>query len=405
LRDTLRHNAANNYSNAQKVARMETATATHLEVITKFVATREKHPKAAMFALQAVARELLGDSRLRICYRHKIPDRHVEIWHSQERKTAYYCGLMKCGMQWVCPLCSARLSEKRRAILRAALDNSRDRFVPVLVSYTVQHDPGDRLADLLAGMLAAYRRMRQSRFWRDLKEEYMIRGECRALEITHGDNGWHPHFHVLMMLDIGILAYLKVSDTTYDLERLYQSLTQQLTSEWIAHLEHFHLAAQRGPGLHVRGDWSTLDDYLTKSGTAMPAQAEKWGVAEEMTKSQRKHAQLGGVNVWDMLLLHYAGFRPYGQLFLEYYAATKGRSMLQWTPGMLAQLQVPDQTDQEMLDADPDPGDLLLIRLSEETWRQVLDRAAEGALLDAASTGEWDRVIDFLRTAGIDTPE
>jgi len=373
----------------------------HLEYITKFVATREKHPRAAQFALQAVARELLGDTRLKICYRYHVPDRDVELWHSRKRKTAYYTGLMKCGLAWVCPLCSSRLSEKRREILRQALDASRDKYVPVMVSYTVQHGPGDRLADLLTGMLAAYRRMRQSRFWRDLKEEYLIAGECRALEITHGASGWHPHFHTILFIDIAILQYIQEGETTYDLNRLYQSLTQQLTSEWIAHLEHFHLTAQRGPGLHARGDWESLDVYLTKGGQAMPKQAEKWSVAEEMTKGGRKRAANGSVNVWDMLLLHYAGQRPYGALFVEYFHATKGRSLFQWTPGMLAKLGVTDVSDTDAIENEGEKGDTLLIRLTADHWRRVLDAGAEGALLDAACSGEWEDVIAFLHKIGV----
>ena len=374
----------------------EAAPNGHLEVLTKFVAAREKHPRAAMFALQAVARELLGDSRMKICYRYRIPDRDVEIWHSRERKTAYYQGLMKCGLQWVCPLCSARISEKRRISLREALDNCRAEFVPVMASYTVQHNAGDRLASLLNGMLSAYRKMRGTRFWRTLKEEYMIFGECRALEITHGENGWHPHFHVLMFLRTEILPYMK-NGNVYDLEGyLYEPLRIQLTSEWIGALGKHNLNAQDGPGLHVRGDFSTIDDYLTKMGTCLPKQIKRWGVAEELTKSNRKTALAGSVNVWDMLLLHYAGVPLYGALFVEYFRATSGKSGMQWTPGMLKALQVTQQSDDELLAADQEPGDTLLLALSSDQWRQVLDAGAAGALLDAAASGDYAQVDTFL---------
>lgn len=368
----------------------------HLEVITKFVAAREKHPKAAMFALQAVSRSLLGDSRIKICYRYRIPDRNVEVWHNGKRSSAYYTGLMKCGLQWVCPLCSSRLSEKRREILRQALDNSRAKFVPVMVSYTCQHNQSDRLLVLLTKMLAAYRRMRQSRAWRTIKEEFLIVGECRTMEITHGDNGWHPHFHVLMFLDIAILPYVKDGET-YPMEtNLYEPIKRHITREWLEHLRHFGLDGQEGPALHVRGDWASLDDYLTKQGSAMPKQADKWGVAEEMSKAQRKKSRAGGVNVWDMLILHYAGVKPYGQLFLEYFEATKGKSMMQWSPGLLARLNVTEQNEDDMLQQEPEPGDLLLVSLSSEQWRVVLDAAAEGQLLDVAATGDYEKVATFL---------
>ena len=374
----------------------EAAPNGHLEVITKFAATREKHPKAAQFALQAVARELLGDSRLKICYRYRVPEREVEIWHNQKRQSAYYTGLMKCGLQWVCPLCSSRLSEKRREMVRYALDESSERFIPVMATYTVQHNAGDRLAALLDGMLAAYRWMRKNRGWRLLKEEYTIIGECRAVEITHGNSGWHPHFHVLMFLDIAQMPYFLV-DGAYRMESiLYEPLRKHISREWIAALQKHQLAALDGVAVKVTGDWSTLDVYLTKSGTALPALANGWGVAEELTKSQRKRPDLGGINVWDMLLLHYAGYGLYGSLFLEYFSATKGKSMLQWSPGMLGKFEIEAKTDDQLLDSDPEPGDILLLALSSDQWRQVLDAGAEGALLDAAASGDYAQVDTFL---------
>lgn len=372
-----------------------------LEVITKFVAAREKHPKAAAFALQAVARELLGESRMNICYRYRVPEREVEIWHNAEAGKAFYCGLMKCGMAWVCPLCSARLSEKRREILRAALDNSRDRFLPVMVSYTLQHTSKDRLKPLLAGMLDAYRNMRQTRLWRTYKDEYIVIGECRTLEITYGDNGFHPHFHVLMFLDIAILKFLQDGET-YELEdRLYKPLRRHLSALWIESLAKMSLQALDGPSLHVRGDWETLDDYLTKSGSTLPKTAERWGVAEEMTKAQRKKARAGGLNVWDFLLLFYAGDTASGNRFREYYEATKGRSMMQWSPGLLARLQVAEQSEKEMLKQEPEAGDNLLMRIPWDIWKVVLAAGAEGRLLDEAASGEWVRVERFLQRLGV----
>lgn len=377
------------------------AAITHLEKITKFVYAREKFPRAAMFALQAVARETLGENRMTICYRYKIPEKHVEIWHSPIRQTAYYTGLMKCGMQWVCPLCSARLSEKRRDVLTKALDNSRDRYIPIMVTYTAQHDAGMRLSTLLNGMLEAYRKMRQSRTWKLYKEEYMIVGEVRALEITHGSAGWHPHFHTLMFLDIALLKIVGENGRYNLAASVYDPLRAHLTPEWIAALEKCGLTALDGPGLHVRGDWDQLDDYLTKSGSAMPKQAEKWTVATELTKSNRKKSRGDNLNVWDFLLMIYAGETRYVRLFKEYFQATKGKSQMQWTPGMLAKLEVESQSDDQLLDDQPDQADHILMRLSADHWRAILDSGAEGRLLDESAGGNWERIAAFLARIGV----
>lgn len=375
------------------------SAATHIQ---KFISSQERFPRAAIFALQAVAREILGDSRMGICCRYRSPGSEVSIWHNREAERAYYCGLMRCGMAWVCPLCSSRLSEKRRIELRAALDNARDLYLPVFVTYTLQHSRADRLDKLVEAMTFAYRSMRQQRLWRVLKEEYMIAGEVRTFEITHGDSGWHPHFHTLIFLEIKILDLLKEGHT-WNLDRdLHEPLRNHLTPMWIAALQKVGYTAQDGPGLHVRGEWSQLDDYMTKGANCLPKVGDKWTAAEEMTKQQRKRSRGDSINVWDMLLRHYAGMPGYDRLFLEFYHATKGRSMMQWTPGMLSRLKVDHASDETITQqVEPDQRDVLLLMLPVEVWRLVLEREAQGRLLDESAKGNVAAIVQFLERIGV----
>lgn len=372
----------------------------HLETITKFVAAREKRPKTANFALLSVARELLPQERIKICYRYKVPQRDVEIWHNTEKSNAYYTGLMKCGMSWICPLCSARLSEQRRQQIREALDNSQQTYIPVMVTYTARHDARTPLKSLLERMIEAYASMRRSRLWKTYKEEYMVQGEVRTVEITHGQSGWHPHFHTLMFLSIEMLKIIG-DENDYQLQqRIYAPLEAHLTAVWIHELRRHGLEGMVGPALRVTGEHATLDDYLTKQGSSMPNLAQKWGVAEELTKSNRKKSRDGNYNVWDLLLLAFVCGEPYGRLFREYYYATKGKSAMQWTPGMLAKLKVLQSTDENALTIEPETGDDLLLRLTSDQWRVILSANAEGRLLDECATGDYERMARFLDKIG-----
>jgi hypothetical protein len=372
-------------------------TDSHLEVLTIFVAAREKQPRAALFVLKAQALKLLPGNRLGICHHHRLPQAEtIDILYSPEAKRAWYRGLMRCGMGWVCPLCAQRLSEIRRQQLRTALDNSRDKYLPVMITYTAQHYKGQPLKHLLDGMNAAYRAMRQQRLWRVYKDEYLMRGETRALEITYGQSGWHPHFHVILWLDISILNYIKYGETYHDVQNLCDSLTSHLTPMWIDALEKQKLTALAGPGLHVRSSWDVINDYVTKSGKVLPDDTSKWGISEEMTKGQFKRAHAEGKTPWDLLIESYAGFPGSGDLFVEYEQATRGKSALRWSQGLAQELGVDADEMKALAEEQAESDEILLASLTVEQWQEVIFGQAIGALLDCAVQGDRAKLDKLL---------
>jgi Replication protein len=370
---------------------------TPLEILTEFVSARGKYPRTALFALKAEALRLLPGNRLGICHHHRLPQiETVDILYSPKRERAWYRGLMRCGMGWVCPVCAQRLSEIRREMLTTALNNSREKYLPLMVTYTAQHYKGQPLKSLLEGMNAAYRYMRQQRLWRVYKEEYDLRGETRALEITYGDNGWHPHFHVLLWIKIEYLKYLKDEHGNYDIKRMCEGMETAFTPMWIEALEKYQLTALAGPGLHVQSSWDLISDYLSKSGTVLPADTSKWGIAEEMTKGQLKKARADGKTPWEILLESYAGFPGAGDLFVEYEQATRGKSALRWSPGLAAELGVSADEMKELAKEQVSDDEVLLASLTIQQWQEIIFGDAIGALLDRAGRGEKEGLDKLL---------
>ena len=373
---------------------------TPLVLLTKFVAAREKNPRWSLFALKSEVVRLLPDNRVNICYHHRLPQREtVEIWYKTAESRAYYCGLMKCGQIWSCPICAQRAALIRREMLRTAIENSRTKYVPLMVTYTARHYAGMRLSHLLAGMTAAYRTMRQARIWRTYKDEYLVRGEIRAVEITFGDAGWHPHFHTVLFLDKSILEYYKRDNGEYDLFELRGSLERHLTPEWIASLNAHKLTAENGPALNVKSGWEKLTDYITKGGEIMPTTRSKWGLPEEMTMGQLKQSKRDGESPWQLLARSFCGESASGDLFREYVSATKGKSSLQWTPGLKAELGVMIDEEREIATEEGEARDILLSVLTTADWRAVVETGAEGILLDKASTGDPAEVAKIVAEA------
>jgi hypothetical protein len=62
---------------------------------------------------------------------------------------------------------------------------------------TVRHTKGEALADVFGALADAWRRMGKSRAFRPHWEGL---GYARAVEVTFGKNGWHPHAHVALVV-------------------------------------------------------------------------------------------------------------------------------------------------------------------------------------------------------------
>lgn len=74
------------------------------------------------FALQSAARRILPKSRTAKCLRLRRFDKaEIEVWRAKQHGTAHYGGLQTCASVWACPVCSAKISERRRAELLAAM--------------------------------------------------------------------------------------------------------------------------------------------------------------------------------------------------------------------------------------------------------------------------------------------
>jgi len=82
--------------------------------------------RAERFALKSVVNRLLPDSRTSKCmvFQAPIPGAGlapVQVHKTCEHNKAFYTGLMACGSVWHCPVCSSKVSERRRVELQGAL--------------------------------------------------------------------------------------------------------------------------------------------------------------------------------------------------------------------------------------------------------------------------------------------
>lgn len=245
------------------------------------------------------------------------------------RRRASLEGLQTCESVWHCPCCSAHISEVRRREMNDVFRWARKKakLSIKMVTLTARHGVKDDLATLLDAIKRAKKALHQHRTYKNIKG--CIVGHITATEVTGGGrNGWHPHYHIIFLLD--------ESDGPVDLEGL--------RDPWMASLHGAGLSGN-GAAFHVQ-DASHAETYITK-----------WGAAEEMTLTDKKRGRGAGSRTPAQLLADScdAGDKRAGALWRQYGAVFKGRRQLVWSRGLKKMAGIEQVPDADAVAGDGEP--------------------------------------------------
>jgi hypothetical protein len=332
------------------------------------------------FILQSIVRKLLPSSRTNNCLRVRQRSAQVEVLRSKQHGSTSYGGLQTCGSVWQCPVCAAKITERRRVEVLHGMDAWKAQGGTVnLLTLTCPHQRGDDLAQLLAKQAKAL-----NRFWADRKTKAVLlemgnEGHIKATEVTHGrlsgfDNGWHPHYHLLMF------------------DRTTGADDPQMTS-WQSRLYLVWLNACRLAGL---GDPSYQHGIKLDNGERAAHYISKWGLEDEITRGHTKKAA-HGETPFDLLraIQEDPNDRQAAALFIEFANVFKGKRQLRWSKGLKARFAIADIADEVLAEQDEDHCELLG-HLTIEQWRDVLADDGRGHLLMLAHVGGWPSVVGYL---------
>lgn len=317
------------------------------------------------WALQSASRDILKGERVAICYRRPRPNVDaIDIHHTPKNDAYHYGGLMVCGSVWTCPVCASKITEKRRGELAQGVTKWQDQGGGVLLlTLTVPHYSHQSLSHVLTGITDARRRMLNRKSWKRMVGQIGIVGEIRAMEVTHGANGWHPHFHVLL--------FTRIPFTTSSLPSLELMILQQ----WQSACEAAGLPTPNRHGV-------SLED-----GSKAASYASKWGLEHEMTKGHVKKGREGGRTPFDLLRAHLAGDPQAGALFSEYAKAYKGKRQLVWSSGLRDLLDLGGEVSDEELAEVHDQDAVLFASIPLDLWRVVLRKNRRGEVLEVCRQG------------------
>jgi hypothetical protein len=287
---------------------------------------------------------------LKLCY--LASERRVTVAVGPQL-VAHVSGIHRCASVWACPLC-APVVRHGRAV---EIDQGASRLFKaggsaLLVSATGAHRKGDPLAPLFDLACKFGELTMTGAKAKGLRDRLGLVGSVRALDITYGDNGPHPHVHSMMCFD-RVLAPAEVAELrTF----LFGRWERALVGRGFARL---HPVA----GLDVRPvyDSEGMSEYLTKV-------EDGWSVGSEVARPDRKqHGRTPFSLLADWAI---GGDLEARALWLEYEQVTFRRKAIQWSPGLRRYLlgALVEQTDEELAASEGEDVALVTWVFDHQEW-------------------------------------
>jgi hypothetical protein len=279
---------------------------------------REVEARSGVYSLRAELRRVSQSERERFCgalvVEHVDTEPSIELRQDAGQVRASWRGLMQCGHIWTCPVCSRKLRTERGKRVVAAVEGLRGRWQ--MLTATLRHNAGMALDDEKTGgkvtkpgtygaLTRAWRRTRQGGKVQAIWSE-RVTASVRATEVTYAEHGAHPHVHVL----------LRTSEWTDEerqllLDKYREAIARELGTEGTPDAVHALTWSEPFDADDARG--RAL--YVAKLGLELS------GAGKVGKKGSRTH--------WQVAQRAAAGDSRARALWSRFYAATKGRRMLE----------------------------------------------------------------------------
>ncbi|MDQ1628090.1 MAG: hypothetical protein QOI54_1834 [Actinomycetota bacterium] len=312
---------------------------------------------------------------------------------------AGFTGVAYCSSMWSCPVCSAVIRQRRAGELEAAVTP----FLlaggsGLLLTLTIPHSFEDSLQTTFGIVRDGWAKLRRNSAAQSAWERAGVVGSIKAVEITRGRNGWHPHLHVLILTQAPVVG------------AQLEDFTAAVQAAWIAGATppgRSAPSAEFGVNiqtLHVRGrlDQGRLVRYLAK---VQDAAGQARGVGLEMTRGDLKRGRKTSSTPFELLeqlrAARLAGrgrrYRHLAGLWREYEQVTRGRHGILWSRGLKARLGLRDVTDEQLVDQSQNEGAEAILHMDPFAWTAVCRASARSQLLDLAEAGDQLGMVRLVR--------
>jgi hypothetical protein len=374
---------------------MVTRTAPHLGKKRRRT-DRQDTLRAERFAAQRTLRVETSLERVKACMWTLNGEFSDQVAVKLSEGTAGLSGVQTCGSPWACPVCSQKIMTQRAADVQEAVTRwHKGHMVDygygkaevkgriVFATFTMRHSARQELATLWDGLSGGWHEVIDGRDWREDQERFGVllprevksgvnKGEIRygrrinfvrAVEVTHGRNGWHVHIHSLLFVKDGIT------------DDEVSALGDSMFSRWSDALVAQGLRApSRENGVDVRlvrrDDSNGLGDYFSKN--VYVGRVEESGAGWEIAGAAGKKARRGNRTPFQILAdIVIDGDADDLDLWREYETGSFNRRQMTWSGTLRDVLDLqPEKTDKNIVEEDH--GGEVVLRIPKELWYGVI---------------------------------
>jgi hypothetical protein len=250
---------------------------------------------------------------------------------------AYWRGVQTCGSIWACPACAAKIRNGRAIEISEFAAEWINRGNEVyMVTLTAPHDLGMALGALMTLIIKAFTYVIGGRKWVAVRDQLGIAGCIRALEVTHGPNGWHPHLHVLVFVEGQLDAAGRCAFEVHFRDQWGKFVTRR---------GYRPPSGQHGVKVERCYSGGGAAEYIAKTQDGKSP-------GNEMARADMKTPRSGHRVPFDILAAAGTGEKAELALWHEYEKATHRHRAITWSP-VLRKLQkewlaVEEKTDDEL---------------------------------------------------------
>jgi len=347
---------------------------------------RKEKSRNEIYELRKLAGKIVGGrqkdcgSKILKLNNHPTFDGNVTIMKTSEGKS-YYSGLETCGSVWGCPVCSLKISTNRALEVKNTINNVISGGGNIyMATFTIPHYIFDRCDHTTNSVTTIWRKIKATRKYRKLKEQYKFIGDIRTLEITHGGNGWHPHLHILVGCNC---SNEEMEEFLTNLFILWKEIAMKMKLGSCS-LEAFKIAKVY--------DGDGASEYITK-----------WSASSELVKGNQKLGKAGRTPfqiLSDIVNGISQDIDKDKRLFQEYFNVFKGKRQLTWSKDFKKDYCDYDEKTDEEIAAD-EQGGVKVFSISKSVWYQINDHNLASHILNIYDLKGVGQIPIFLNSIGI----
>ena len=283
-----------------------------------------------------------------------------------------------CSSVWLCPVCSSIIQSKRADDVQKAINWANDNDYQVaMVTFTASHNVKIPLIEFGEKLQKAYEMMMKN--IRKSRKKYEI-GNIKGVEFTHSyRNGWHKHYHVILILkkECDIDSYFSTIQKSWETACIKNSLLDATNEKAVSDFKEHSVDIVKSA--------KEISNYVNKS-------SKEWTLADEMSKSVLKVGHNNEHRTPFQILCDIATTKDKKQrykdidVFVEYMLYTYCLHQQDWSNGLKDAVGIRDLSDEEIIEETEDTAEFIA-GLTVAHWHLIRSKYQRIQYFRAAKEG------------------